>query len=57
MEQGTRPSQAVAGLKCGGGGGGGGEVGRRVRGIRDSALKEPAQLDHCGLLSFRTGVL
>lgn len=56
MEQGARPSQAVAGLKCGGGGGGG-EVGGRVRGIRDSALKEPAQLDHCGLLSFRTGVL
>ena len=56
MEQGARPSQAVAGLKCGGGGGCG-EAGGRVRGIRDSALKEPAQLDHCGLLSFRTGVL
>lgn len=54
MEQGARPSQAVAGLKCGGGGG---EAGGRVRGIRESALKEPAHLDHCGLLSFRTGVL
>lgn len=50
MEQGARPSQAVAGLDGVWWGGGEPGGGGRVTGIRESALKEPAHLDDCGVL-------